>query len=198
MDDVNHSTRSKRVRVLRAADVLPPFDKVPAPGTSGEGETIRTEGNKKAGTVEGKNTSNAADRPLGPFGPSTCSPTASRTDTDVELSPAICPEIPKYDLAENILAEQRRTAARRRRAPGEEKATDKAGLRGRTPGKATENDGDGQTCRSSGLGTIVPSLSRTGEGPVGDLAEIQRIVAEIVARDIERLCRRPERQPRLY
>jgi len=80
-------------------------------------------------------------------------------------------EIPSYDLAENILAEQRRAAGQRRRGPGRAEAelivSARAGARDLSP---------------------LPS------GPAAqDLLELQRVVAEIVARDIERLCRRPDR-----
>ena len=74
-------------------------------------------------------------------------------------------EIPSYDLAENILAEQRRAAGRRRRGPGRVEP-EPAGL---------------------------APVGATHASPVQDLSELQHVVAEIVARDIERLCRRPER-----
>ncbi len=79
--------------------------------------------------------------------------------------------VPRYDLAETILAEQRRVAAGRRRAPG------------RPQEEPTPTSGDEHSRIS-----IEEPLSQ-------DLTELQRIVTEIVARDIERLCRRPETQP---
>lgn len=121
----------KRVKALRAADVMPPFDKI-----AGEEQ-----------------------------------PTVRPPD----VAALIAREIPKYDLAENILAEQRRVAAGRRRSPG------------RTVLMQT---------------TVSSSLSSAPAWEVGrapqeamseELAELQRIVTEIVARDIERLCRRPVR-----
>jgi hypothetical protein len=78
-------------------------------------------------------------------------------------------EIPSYDLAENILAEQRRAAGRRRRGPGE---------------------GGGQKTEDGGQSRRPFSVVRR---PEEDLLELQRVVAEIVARDIERLCRKPDR-----
>jgi len=74
-------------------------------------------------------------------------------------------EIPSYDLAENILAEQRRAAGRRRRGPG----------------------------RVEDEPVAVAPVGATHASPVQDLPELQRVVAEIVARDIERLCRGPDR-----
>jgi hypothetical protein len=86
-------------------------------------------------------------------------------------------EIPSYDLAENILAEQRQAAGRRRRGPGE--------------GGGTKTDDRRQTTEG---GAVLRSLSSVLRDPAAqDLLELQRVVAEIVARDIERLCRRPER-----
>jgi len=76
--------------------------------------------------------------------------------------------IPSYDLAETILAEQRRVAAGRRRAPG------------RPAEEPTPTSDDAR----SGISVEEPSSQ--------DLTELQRLVTEIVARDIERLCRRPE------
>jgi hypothetical protein len=77
--------------------------------------------------------------------------------------------IPIYDLAENILAEQRRAAGRRRRGPGRAEEE---------PAASSAN---------TGVSVAAPAWAS------GDLAELQRLVAEIVAHDIERLCRRPER-----
>jgi hypothetical protein len=78
-------------------------------------------------------------------------------------------EVPAYDLAENILAEQRRAAGRRRRGPGRTEPEPAAALK-RPAVK-------------------VPASDLASQG----LLELQRIVAEIVASDIERLCRRPDR-----
>ena len=86
-------------------------------------------------------------------------------------------EIPSYDLAENILAEQRQAAGRRRRGPGE--------------GGGTTTDDRRQTTEG---GAVLRSLSSVLRDPASqDLLELQRVVAEIVARDIDRLCRKPDR-----
>ncbi|MCL5282036.1 MAG: hypothetical protein M1376_19260 [Planctomycetes bacterium] len=82
-------------------------------------------------------------------------------------------EIPSYDLAENILAEQRQAAGRRRRGPGQTGA-------------------DPCACSAA----VVQPRGVAPADPVSqDLRDLQRVVAEIVARDIERLCRRPDRLP---
>ncbi len=73
-------------------------------------------------------------------------------------------EIPKFDLAEQIMAKQRKITAIRRKAPGQKtKAPD---LRPRI--------------RSTGYAIKQPPPA---------LPENERIIAEIVARDIEKLYR---------
>jgi hypothetical protein len=72
--------------------------------------------------------------------------------------------IPKFDLAEDIMAEHRRITAIRRKAPGQIDEAQK---------QVQENE--------SGVYTT--------EEPSTALSEQEEIIAEIVARDIERLCR---------
>jgi len=139
VDEKDNSTKPKRMRVLRAADVMPPFDKLP----DGAAETGGSDG------VDGG--------------------LAAEATPDAGLSQAGDVEVPVYDLAENILAEQRRVAARRRRSPSQAQVERVA---------VPQSDG------------VRPSFA---ELPSDDLPELQRIVAEIVARDIDRLCRRPAR-----
>lgn len=139
MDEKDNSTKPKRTRVLRAADVIPPFDKLPG-GAHAEGTGSDT---GVDGAVAAKATPDAG-QPL-----------------------AVDAEVPVYDLAENILAEQRRVAARRRRAPSQVQEERVAVPR---------------------PDSVRPSLAKLLSD---DLPELQRIVAEIVARDIDRLCRRP-------
>jgi hypothetical protein len=74
-------------------------------------------------------------------------------------------EIPKFDLAEEIMAEQRKITAIKRKAPG----------------KKTEAQRSEPQAKPAGYTTI--------EQPVPTLPEQDQIIAEIVARDIERLCR---------
>ena len=73
-------------------------------------------------------------------------------------------EIPKFDLAENIMAQQRKITAIRRKSPGGKSAVQAAEPQNKT-------------------------TSRTGEMQTPLLSEQQQIIAEIVAKDIERLCR---------
>ena len=74
-------------------------------------------------------------------------------------------EIPTFDLAESILAEQRRVTARRRRR--------------REPTEAQQDAGaNDKTARE----TCLPAPSPQ------EVTQLQQVVAEIVARDIERIC----------
>ena len=135
-------------------------------------------------------------------------------------------EIPKFDLAEQILAEQRKITAIRRKAPGKPQrlsslappllsatpvpaatqrvqAADKGVTRVQAQdgaaGKKTESrpsDGRGEPpargreIESIGY-TINPARQKTGgvKQPPLTLSEQGRIIAEIVARDIEKLRR---------
>jgi hypothetical protein len=71
-------------------------------------------------------------------------------------------EIPKFDLAEQIMAEQRKITAVRRRAPGQKT---------KTPDRKPQTQ--------SSQYTFKPFV----------LSEQEKIIAEIVARDIQKLCR---------
>ncbi len=72
-------------------------------------------------------------------------------------------EIPKFDLADHIMSEQRKTAAIKRKGPG----------------RINKADNRKQDIRSTDY-NIKPQ-------PM--LSQQEKIVAEIVARDIEKLCR---------
>jgi hypothetical protein len=74
-------------------------------------------------------------------------------------------EIPQFDLAENILVEQRRLNAKRRKGPG--------------------RCDEGQV----GPADVAPKTS-AATWPQ-DVQALHHVVADIVARDIERLCRPP-------
>ena len=74
------------------------------------------------------------------------------------------PEIPSFDLAEEIMAEQRKITAIRRKAPGQ-----------KTEAQRSKPQ--------------VQPADYTIEQPTPTLSEQEKIIAEIVARDIERLCR---------
>ncbi len=150
MDERNINTRPRRNRVLRASDVIPPYGKNVAPAK---------------GDVEAEQSGSVLSEPGKSGGVSLLNETAEEAMQN-SARPA---EIPTYDLAENILAEQRRVASRRRRAPGR-----------------------GEEEPVARVGHVRPP-DMTADLPSVDLLALQRIVAEIVAKDIERLCRRPNR-----
>jgi hypothetical protein len=74
-------------------------------------------------------------------------------------------EIPRFDLAEQIMAEQRKITAIRRKAPGKKT---------KAPDQQPQAQSTGYTIKQP------PSI----------LSEQEQIIAEIVARDIEKLYRR--------
>ena len=77
--------------------------------------------------------------------------------------------IPQFNLGEKILAEQRRLTATRRKAPGVSEPVESV---------------PAEVARAPVKASVV--------GPVGgELLELRQIVADIVARDIERLCTGP-------
>ena len=88
-------------------------------------------------------------------------PAEQRTSLETEQQTS---EIPRFDLAEEIMAEHRRITAIRRKAPGEKDEAQRHEREAESAGYA--------------IGQPSPALS-----------EQEQIIAEIVARDIERLCR---------
>jgi len=95
-------------------------------------------------------------------------------------------QVPRFDLAEQILAEQRKTTAARRRPPlvTAERAVagpERAAIRRKAP-KLDARYWILDTRRAS---SIKHRVSSSGLFP-----EQQQIIAEIVARDIEKLCGR--------
>jgi len=73
-------------------------------------------------------------------------------------------EIPRFDLAEEIMAEQRRVTAIRRKAPDKEDETKEKELK-------------------------LESINYTIKQPTLVSSEQEQIIAEIVARDIQKMCR---------
>jgi len=86
-------------------------------------------------------------------------------------------EIPKFDLAEQIMAEQRKITAIRRKAPGKpQRLPSQDGAAGKKNGPpAQEREAE--------------SIGYTIQQPPLTLSEQGQIIAEIVARDIEKLRR---------
>jgi len=96
------------------------------------------------------------------------SPTPVETPDSTSLLPSLAEqektEIPRFDLAEEIMAEQRKITAIRRKAPGKKNEAQEAELQAGPVGYTVEQPTPGQS-------------------------EQTRIIAEIVTRDIERMCR---------
>ncbi len=105
-------------------------------------------------------------------------------------------EIPKFDLAEQILAEQRKITAIRRKAPGKKpqrlpslappllSATADKGVT-----QVQAQDGAaGKKTKAPDRQPHAPSNGYTIKPPSPTLSEQEQIIAEIVAKDIERLC----------
>jgi hypothetical protein len=170
VDEVNPNKQPKRRRVLRARDVIPPFDKSVPPAEE-EKPKVEPPSRWVSPALNPLPASALPPRRNNhPEGARSCAAPA-HTGEAAEAVSADGTEIPAYDLAENILAEQRRAAGRRRRAPGP--VPDKPAV----PSKG------------AGIQVFLPELASQ------DLLELQQIVAQIVARDIERLCKRPDRPP---
>jgi len=97
-------------------------------------------------------------------------------------------EIPKFDLAEQILAEQRKITAIRRKAPGKPQR-----LPSPAPAVTRVQAQDGAAGKKPKAPDWQPQVQSTDyaiKQPPSILSEQEQIVAEIVARDIEKLCRR--------
>ena len=108
-------------------------------------------------------------------------------------------EIPRFDLAEEILAEQRKITAVKRKAPS---PTREAGASPKREAGASPKREAGASKKDEPLGRDpalrepkqgqekqVQSIGYAIEEPMPVLSEQQQIIAEVVAKDIERLCR---------
>jgi len=90
---------------------------------------------------------------------------AKRKTTKASAARSNASDIPQLDLDRQILAKQRKVTSVRRKGPG-------------AKSKASAETGE------------IASPGRRAIRVVPELPEQDRIIAEIVARDIERLCRR--------
>ena len=145
--------------VIRADDIVPPYNKekhreqdLPTTQAGRRKDISSQDGHKQ--TLKEATPSLSASRPqhaeTGATGPG-----------DVVLK---VNEIPKFDLAEQIMAEQRKITAIRRKAPG----------------KKTKTPDQRPRIQSTGYAIKQPPPT---------LSEHERIIAEIVARDIGKLYR---------
>ena len=158
---MSNSDKNKQddTNVLRIEDVLPPYNK--------EKHHKQDLPITKAGQIKDVPSQNGQNQTLKEVAsPLSISPTQHAEACAAESVGVVqkANEIPKFDLADQIMAEQRKITAIRRKAPGQKtKAPDRR-----------------------------PRIESTGhaiERSQWALSEKDLIIAEIVARDIEKLCR---------
>lgn len=87
--------------------------------------------------------------------------------------------VPTLDLGEKILAEQRRLTARKRRAPGTTEVERET---------APEEESAARVGQDLVGEEQAAAMFLRSDRATDEVAELHRIVADIVARDIERLC----------
>ena len=96
-------------------------------------------------------------------------------------------EIPKFDLAEQIMAEQRKITSVKRKAPGKPQR-----LPSLAPAVTRVQAQDGAANKKAKVPVRLPNVQSVGyniKHPPPALLRHEQIISEIVARDIEKLCR---------
>lgn len=155
-----------KVDILRARNIIPPHDnttqKNPVTQNSTR-ETAQSSDATEISTYEDTNSIPIETIPAKETTPLPRSVVSVNKKEEAETSEET-PEIPSFDLAEEIMAEQRKITAIRRKAPGQ-----------KTEAQRSEPQ--------------AQPADYTIEQPTPTLSEQEKIIAEIVARDIERLCR---------
>ena len=155
-------SKEEKPEVLRAKDIIPPL-RTPtpaAPGMQQPGQKAPT-GPAAPGPAPAKRTI-----PTGSALPQPETKPAATTPSVPPAAEQAKSDIPRFDLAEKIMAEQRRITAVRRKGPGQQD-------------EVQEQEREAE------------SLSNTEEPVPQALSEEEQIIAEIVSRDIEVLCRDP-------
>ena len=99
-------------------------------------------------------------------------------------------DVPKYDLGQRIMANQRRVVAATRKRPGQQKeASPVSPVESLRETAIEETASDTDALQRSALPAMHrPMVSGRIWHPVMTEAQ-RRVIAQIVARDIERLCR---------
>ena len=145
--------------ILRARDITPPYKK--------KSDKERKSQKKDENT---SNPANIAETSIGKekTARKDIGPIPIETTVPKKTPPAPAKqeeaEIPRFDLAEEIMAEQRKITAIRRKGPGKKTKAEREQLQAKP-------------------------VSYTIKQPGSEQTEQNRIIAEVVARDIERLCR---------
>jgi len=142
--------------VLRAEDIVPPYGE--DAGRNGSPQKAKTGGNEALPSQKKGRQVSAGKSPVAGRYPA--KGRGAGTQDEARQGSGI----PTFDLGEQILAEQRKVAAVRRKGPG---------MRGTAPGKIPQ---------------AQPASDADGR-PGAELSERDQIITEIVARDIGRLCR---------
>jgi hypothetical protein len=154
-----------KVDILRKRNIVPPQDITAKKNPVTQNKTEETVPLSDAAKVSAHK--NASPIPIETIpAKETASPSAPAVNINeekgVETSEKI-PEIPSFDLADEIMAEQRRITAIKRKAPS-------------------------QKTEAQRLKPETWIDDHNIEQPKPLLSEQEKIIAEIVARDIERLC----------
>jgi len=142
--------------VLRAEDIVPPYGE--DAGRNGGPQKAKTGGNEALPSQKKGKQVSTGKSPVAGRAP------AKGRGAGTQAVARQGSGIPTFDLGQQILAEQRKVAAVKRKGPG---------MRGTAPAKIPQ---------------AQPASGADGR-PGAELSERDRIVAEIVARDIGRLCR---------
>jgi len=159
-----------KVDILRARDVIPSHDNTTPKNPATQNSTIKTTQSSDAAEISTNEDTSPIGLPQVPIEeiPAKETPPLPKvvsvnkkeeTETLQEKG-----EIPRFDLAEEIMAEQRKITAIRRKAPGQKNEVQK-------------------------LKPETQPVDHIIEQPKPALSEQEKIIAEIVARDIEKLCR---------
>jgi hypothetical protein len=139
-----------KVDILRARNIIPPHDDTTQKNPTTQSDTRETaqSSHKDTGSIQ------IEEILVGKAAPESVS------EKEEAKEPL---EIPSFDLAEELMAEQRRITAIRRKAPGA-----KTGVQRLKP--------------------EVQPVEHIIEEPKQALSEQEKIITEIVAKDIEKLC----------
>ena len=158
MSKANGNKKAADKRRRGKEDVLRAEDIIPGKGSSKKTKTAKKKTSSSKSRQKRASDNQNSSHPEKGAGPARDMP-AEPTDKGQKGS-----EIPKFDLAEQILAEQRKAASARRKGPG-------------------------QTIEAARKDQEAEPVDYLGEQPTPMALECQQIIAEIVARDIERLCK---------
>lgn len=141
---IDADTQQRRADVLRARDIIPPYDKEPHRNAKSQDDDKPTQSAKT--DLKKTKTAEPDEKPAKPA-----------------QTPNGKAEIPGFDLGKEIMAEQRKITAFRRKSPG-------------------------RVAASQEKQTQIQPLGYAVEQPTSVYPQQEQIISEIVARDIQRLC----------